>query len=120
MSESLDEYTSFIDSLVGRKESIGARGARNGMWHEEPSPSQAKYNELFTKLSQEHCEVIAELLQHEREIAIHDVLAFLTYGGYHLFRDGVELAWEPFGTEMHYDFIARAAGDEWPAQKEST
>jgi hypothetical protein len=47
---------------------------------------------------------------------MHDVLVFLTDGEYHLVRHGTELAWEPFGTEMYFDFVARSAGDEWPEE----
>ena len=120
MRNSLKEYEYFIDGLVKRRNSVEARSVKKGVWHEEPPPDQAKYNSLLSDLSQEQRDLIADLLQQAREGGMHDFLVFLTDKKYQLSRNGIKLAWEPFGTPAFYDFVARLAGDQWPNDDNET
>ena len=52
------------------------------------------------------------MLQDEHDAGVHETLTYLE--PYSLSRDGVPLAFEPFDTEMHYDFVARRDGATWP------
>src|SRR5436190_15416359 len=100
VSVSLDQYRRFIDGLVElSRVSVGARRVQEGMWH----PEETRYNALLAGLSSEQRETLAELFQRERYSAIHDVLVFLTDRKYHLSQEGIELAWEPYGTESYFD-----------------
>jgi hypothetical protein len=117
MDESLLEYKRFIDRLVGRVLSVEGRRIRSGVWHPEPPPDQHKYNELLRSLSADQRELVAQLVDGARSGGMHDVLVQLTDGDYRLSRKGVELAQEPFGTEVYFDFVARSAGDAWPDER---
>ncbi len=130
MGTPLEEYQEFVDSLVRRRESVEARRVREGVWHKEPHPDQArdselltsvlqeqvKYNELLAGLSQDQRELIAEIVQHARDSSFHDVLVLMTDKDYRLTRNGVELAFEPYGTPSFYDFVARRDGTPWPTK----
>ena len=58
------------------------------------------------------------MVQRSRDGGIHDTLVYLAdeinLGGLRLSRNGMELAIEPYGTEMYFDWLARLAGDDWP------
>ncbi len=117
MNDPITEYKSFIDGLVGIRRSIGAGRVRSGEWQKHPPADQAKYNALLASLSQERREVLAEMVQHERDAAIHDVLVFMTDRKYRIQSGDTQLAVEPFYTEMYYDFVARCSGDTWPDER---
>ncbi len=117
MTDSPEQYKQFIDGLAKRRNAVEAQRIREGVWHREPPPDQVKYNELLAGLSQDERELVAQLVQAARDGGMHDVLAFMTEGGYRLSQNGAELAWEPFGTEMYFDLGARAAGQSWPDEQ---
>jgi hypothetical protein len=56
---------------------------------------------------------IALIVQEAKESGIHDLLSLLNESSALKYK-GVELPQEPFGTELHFDFVARAEGDQWP------
>lgn len=117
MSTPLSEYKKFITDLVQRQPSVTASVVRL-LGHLNPPERNERVNRLLAQLSTEQKEVIAQMLQHERDGGIHDTLAYLTdeinINGLRLVKNGVELAVEPYGTEMYFDWIARCAGDDWP------
>ncbi len=111
-------YRVFIDGLVQISESVGSRRVLRGFWHPEPPPDQVKFNELLQALPQEQRAVLAELLQKERTGAIHDVLCYIQENEYKLTAPSNESFSEsPFGTDLHFDYVARLAGDPWPSSK---
>jgi Family of unknown function (DUF6547) len=119
MNKSLEEYQAFIDGLLeGPKSSIGARRAKEGVWNVNEVPQQEKVNKLLQELAPEQRETLAEMLQQEHDNGVFAVLAYLTdeirVGGLRLVRNGIELAVEPYGTEIYYDWTCRRAGDAWP------
>jgi len=117
MTNPLSEYKKFITDLVRRQPSIRARVIRQ-QGHLNPSERNEEINCLLAQLSAGQKETVAQLLQRERDGGIHDTLAYLTdeinLNSLRLVRDGVELAVEPYGTEMYFDWIVRVAGDDWP------
>ena len=119
MNKSLEEYKAFINGLLDwPQSSIGARRAKEGIWNVNELPEQEKFNRLLKELTPKQRETLADMLQQEHDGGIFAVLAYLTseinIGGLRLVRNGIELAVEPYGTEMYYDWICRRGGDEWP------
>ncbi len=117
MATPLSEYKKLIDDLVQRRPSVTARAIKHqGRLH--PSDRNEEVNRLLAQLSSEQKEVVAQLIQQGRDGGIHDALAYLTDAinleGHRLWRNGVELAVEPYGTEMYFDWLARLTGDDWP------
>ena len=117
MATPLSEYKKFITDLVKRQPSVIARAIReNG--HLYPLERNQELNHLLAQLSSEQREIIAQLVQRSRDGGIHDTLVYLAdeinLGGLRLSRNGMELAIEPYGTEMYFDWVARLAGDDWP------
>lgn len=58
------------------------------------------------------------MIQGAKESGIHDTLAYLNeqmvFGHIEITQNGVKLPVEPFDTELHFDWVARSEGDEWP------
>ena len=124
MGDGLAEYKRFIDGLVERAKggSVTGQWLMDGdklyplPWNEE----ERRYNTIAQELSSEQRELVAHLLDNERVAAIHDILAFLTWQEYRVTsKGGVELDFEPFGTENFYDFISRMAEDTWPDERDT-
>jgi len=61
------------------------------------------------------------MIQQARDGGIHDTLVYLSeqvdLDNLKLIKDDVELAVEPYGTTMYWDWIARSEGDEWPGHQ---
>ena len=115
MSKELELYQAFIDGLVERKDSITARWLK-GDGFPRTEDNQTK-NEFLAALTPEQKEVLAGLLQEEHIAGIHTTLAYLNkmmdLDGLELHQDGVSLP-NAYFESLHYDFISRCEGDEWP------
>ena len=119
-------YKKFIDELVelARGDISAARIEQYG--HAERTNDDAmplSINEIRRKhalltMSSEQRRVVMELLEHSRSSAVHDVLSHLewmqTCGGLDFVQNGVKYPEDPCFGAMHYDFVARSAGDAWP------
>lgn len=68
-------------------------------------------------MTSEQREVLAEILQKEYIAGIHDTLAYINemmdQEGLELQQDG-EAYPNDYFESLHYDFISRCDGDEWP------
>lgn len=122
MGDGLAEYRRFIDDLVElthRGSAIGQRIRGNQPLVPLPEDTDdSRDDQLAGELTSEQRQFVARLLDDERYAAIGDVLAHFTWQGYRLFtKDGIELDFEPFGTENYYDFTCRMAGDPWPDER---
>ena len=117
MNDEVAEYKLFIDGLVKLRHCVLAQRVREGVWNSEPPPDQVKYNKLLSDLTPEQRDLIAEIIQSTRDGGIHDVLVFMTDKKYRLWKGNIQLALEPFGTEMYFDFIARRDGRQWPDER---
>ena len=113
----LATYHELVDGLVARRECILAnRVASGAAW---PSSSAlAKFNTLIAALGPEHRELVSQLLTLAREGGIHDSLVVLSermkIQGLRLVEAGTELPFEPHGTEIYFDWVARCGGEGWP------
>ena len=115
MSKELELYKIFIDGLVERKDSMTARWVK-GDGFPKTEDNKAK-NELLTTLTPEQKGIIAEMLQDEHIEGIYTTLAYINkmmdLDGLELHQDGEAYSNDYFES-LHYDFISRCDGDEWP------
>lgn len=115
MNKRLELYKAFIDGLVARKDSVSAQWVReNGF----PQIYDNKIkNDFLTTLTPKQREVLAEMLLEEKIAGIHDTLAYINemmdLEGLELRQDG-ETYPNDYFESLHYDFISRCEGDEWP------
>ena len=115
MNAGLEYYKEFIDGLVKRKNGVVSKWIReNGYPNNEEN---REYNELLNSLSTDQREVLAKLVQEARIGGIHDTLAYMNEKqdceGLVLSQNGEVLPYDEFES-MHYDFVCRCEGDEWP------
>ena len=109
----LDQYKALLDALVATSPAPDATWVRNGSYPD--IPDNQDINALLASLTVAQRDIVARMMQEAKVGGIHDaVVALLDDGGYRLSRDGVELPYQPFGTESHFDYIARLNGQEWP------
>ncbi len=115
MSKELELYKAFIDGLVERKDSMTAHWVQSDGFP-KTEDNKAK-NELLAALTPEQKGVLAEMLQEEHIAGIHDTLAYINemmdLEGLELHQDG-EAYPNDYFESLHYDFISRCDGDEWP------
>jgi hypothetical protein len=136
VTDNLRHYKRFIDGLVARLESVAARRIQQQWHYEIPSPEeQAKdrrtgnapspemyqrferYNQFDESLTKEQREMVAELLQGEKQAGMQEVLSYLTDNLCIVVVDGDALPFEPFDTPYHYDLDARIDGQPWPDEE---
>lgn len=115
MNKGLEYYKNFIDGLVEQKNGVdGKRILGKGYPNNEENQP---YNELLASLTTEQKEVLAKLVQKARLGGIHDTLAYINEmmdcDGLVLSKNGEPFPYDEFES-MHYDFICRCEGDEWP------
>jgi hypothetical protein len=95
MTHPIEEYKAFIDGLLGwPRISLAARQVRE--WDGVDPARRRGRNQLhllLEGLSAEQRQILADLLQDERDSGIHETLAYLE--PYHISKDGVPLAVEP-------------------------
>lgn len=115
MKKDLELYERFIDGLVVRKDSMTALWVK-GDGFPKTENNKAK-NDLLATLTPEQKDVLAEMLQEEHIAGIHTTLAYINkmmdLDGLVLHQDG-EAYPNDYFESMHYDFISRVEGDEWP------
>lgn len=111
---SLEEYKTLIDKFVSASTSPLAEKLRQNTFSEEE-----KINHALLALTPEQKAIVADLLDNARINGIHATLAILSemqnLQAMKITINEQELPIEPFGTELHFDYIARKAGDDWPA-----
>lgn len=115
MKKQLELYKSFVDGLVERKESITARRVLS-----EGLPNtadNAQDNQVLSTMSKEQRELVAKLLTQERISGMHDTLSYINelmdLEDLKLIQYGEALDNNNFES-LHYDFMCRLEGDEWP------
>jgi hypothetical protein len=75
-------------------------------------------NVFLQSLSQEQLNIVAEMVAQARHGGIHDALVVfndriaLKEGQY--FEGGTLMEFQPFGSELYYDYTSRKMGEEWP------
>jgi hypothetical protein len=117
MNVAIEKYKKLIDRLVERRAGVERV---NVIEHSRFSPSStdAPCNDLVSRLSAQDRQTLAQMLESARAGGMHDVLsalqAFRDLEGLEFRVHGEALPPSPFGTEMHWDFIARCQGTPWP------
>jgi hypothetical protein len=117
MNIQLKYYKEFIDALVELvKHNPTAHWVRKGKWAH--IPDKDRFEPFLSSLTDDQRALVAEIAQDAREGGIFDVIEYLhveiDLRGLRISRDGVELAVEPYGTELFWDWIARRDGSQWP------
>ena len=115
MNSHLEQYQSFIDHLVKIRPCVLIKWVSKG-W---PRLDQnRRINKFLSGLSRDEKEILGQMLQQAKDEGIGDVLSYfddeISLHALRVSRDGVELAIEPYGTELIFDWVARSAGDAWP------
>jgi hypothetical protein len=110
MNYQLEKYKAFIDHLVEIRPSALVRWVKENGWPQ--LPENQKLNQLLEQLTPEQKEVVAQMVQQGRDDGIHDTLVALS--GVDLIQENIVFAVEPYGTPLHYDWVCRREGDEWP------
>jgi hypothetical protein len=114
----LDAYKDIIDQLAGetRLQGAGWQVAKSGIYSNAPAHND--YNKFIRSLSPQYRTLIARMLQDERDGAIHDVLAALTWWiiarGVGLTFRGKPMPVQLSGAGLHGDYVGRMNGWEWP------
>jgi hypothetical protein len=116
MNPQLALYKRLIDGLVELRTGV------LGLWIKERGwpdlPKNREINELLSKLTPQEKDAVASIAQQARDGGIHDTLVFLNdeinQNGLRITQNSVEMAVEPYATELHWDWTCRREGDEWP------
>jgi hypothetical protein len=112
----MEQYKKFVDDMVELRPSVLARWVQKDGWPK--LPENENINRFLDQLTSAQKVVLSEMLQQARDSGIHDILVYLNekmlLEGLRISIDGSELPIEPFGTELHYDWVCRRDGDEWP------
>ncbi|MDX2211721.1 MAG: DUF6547 family protein [Oculatellaceae cyanobacterium bins.114] len=119
MQLSLQLYKEFVDGLVNIRYGILSNWVRTNSLPEVSE--NEKINQLLSHLDVEQREIIAAMLDRARDNGINDVLAYINdeiaIHNLRLLRGEIELAFQPFDTELYYDWLRRADGDVWPDEE---
>jgi hypothetical protein len=118
----LSVYQAIIDEFVSKTRLYGssAHVAEIGVFSN--APDHAKFNQFIEALTPSQRELLSEMLQEEREGAIHDLLASLS--GWIDCQDvGLTYQGKPMpvdlsGMGLHGDYVGRRDGWEWPSERE--
>ena len=117
-SHPLAAYKAIIDSLVRETRLLGLSEHVAGSAIFSNAPAHREFNDFIGTLSKKHRKLLAQMLQEERDGAIHDVLAALTWWisarGVGLTFRGKPMPVELSGMGLHGDYIGRRDGWEWP------
>ena len=115
MANELDLYKSFIDGLVDRKDGVLKKWILEKGYPD--TDANKDINALLSSLSDDQKLVLAKMVTDARIGGIHDTLAYMNEKmdreGLVLSQDGCKFPYDEFDS-MHFDFIARCEGDEWP------
>lgn len=116
-----DVYKAIIDELVNEtRHSMSSRlVVEDGIYSKVPD--YKPLNKLVESLDPDERRMLAQMLQHEREGAIHDVLAVLTWWmtarDVGLTYQGKPMPIELSGMGLHGDFVGRCDDWDWPEEQ---
>lgn len=119
MNKRVEIYKNFIDGLAKIRICILRKWIKGNGWPK--LPENEEINKFLSELSQNQKETLADIVQQARDGGIHDVLSYINdeinMNNLRIYKNNVEFAIEPYGTEMHYDWVCRANGDNWPEEQ---
>lgn len=115
MNKGLELYKAFIDGLAERKDSVEVNWIMGKGYPQ--TDDNKEINQFLGGLTSEQKAVLAEMVQQARHGGIHDTLAYINEmmdcNGLVLSQDSEIYPYDYFDS-MHYDFVCRSEGDEWP------
>lgn len=119
----LETYKAIIDEFVNKTRRYGSSShvAESGFFSK--APAHEKFNMFIKALSPSQRQLLSEMLQEERDGAIHDLLAALSWWidcqdvGFTY--QGKPMPIDLSGMGLHGDYIGRRDGWEWPSQQET-
>ena len=115
----VEAYRAIIDKLIAETRLYGSSRhvAESGFYSK--APSDHEFNDFVRTMTGPQREVLARMLLNERDRAIADTLAALTWWiccrGVALTFRGEPMPEDISGMGMHCDYAARRDGWEWPA-----
>jgi hypothetical protein len=110
-----------IDQLIDETRRFGSSRhvSESGLFSK--APAHREFNRFIESLSEEQREILARMLQEERDGAIHDVLAALSWWidarGMGFTLNGKPMPVDLSGMGLHGDYVGRRDGWEWPSEK---
>jgi hypothetical protein len=113
----VDAYKAIIDQLVNETRRFGASQHVAESRIFSNAPAHREFNDFVGSLTEPRRELLARMLQEERDGAIHDVLAVLTW--WIISRDvSLTFRGEPMpidlsGMGLHGDYFGRRDGWDW-------
>jgi hypothetical protein len=119
----IDVYKSIIDEFVNKTRRYGSSShvAESAIFSK--APAHQEFNEFIGTLSPSQRKLLSEMLQEERDGAIHDVLAALSWWidcqDVGLTYRGTRMPVDLSGMGLHGDYVGRRDGWEWPSQSEA-
>lgn len=117
-----DIYKAIIDEFVNETRRYGSSAHVMESGFFSKAPAHCKFNEFIDTLSPSQREILSDMLQEERDSAIHDLLAALSWW-IDCQEVGLTYRGKPMpvglsGMGWHGDYIGRRDGWEWPSQHE--
>ena len=118
----VDVHKRIIDTLVQETRLSASSSDLVESGRYSNAPAHQRFNDFIQSLSSLQRQNLAELLQEERDGAIHDVLAVLSWWvdchdvGF-TYR-GEDMPVDLSGMGMHGDYVGRRDGWEWPSDEE--
>jgi len=113
-------YKAIIDQLVSetRRHGSSEHVAKSSIFSK--APAHGAFNDFIGSLNRSQRELLASMLQEERDGAIHDVLAALTWWivsrGVGLTFHGEPMPVDLSGMGLHGDYVGRREGWDWPSE----
>ena len=117
-SDASNAYRKMIDELVDEVRHFGGSSHVTSAKIYSKAPDHSHFNEFIGSLTDDQRQVLAQMLLVERDGAIHDVLAALSWWidthDLTMTIDGNELPVDQSGMGLHGDFVGRRDGWQWP------
>ena len=115
---SRDLWKSFVDSFAKLHDGVHRNWVVERGHYPDVNENK-ETNTLLAELSFEQRKVLAEMLVEARSGGVHDALVVLN--DRMALRNGrytegeIQMEFQPFGSELYYDYVCRQAGEEWPS-----
>jgi hypothetical protein len=116
----IDAYKAIIDQLLSETRRLGSSEhvAKSSIFSR--APVHGAFNDFLGSLNRTQRELLASMLQEERDGTIHDVLAALTWWiisrGVGLTFHGEPMPVDLSGMGLHGDYVGRREGWDWPSE----
>jgi len=123
-SRPVDAYKAIIDQLVNETRRGGGafQVADKGVFSK--APAHHRFNAFVASLSPDQRKLLADMLQDERDGAIHDLLAVLSWWigcrDVGLTFKGQAMPADLSGAGLHGDYVGRRDGWAWPKDGDDT